>query len=148
MIKEVIEEVKYYTCKSDDVIETPGNYKEGDIMKVTDTKEEFVFKNNKWVKNFIATKSGLVNVFTEPVILVKSNMAREKITIQNNGIYPVMLKLTDIVSDENYDYVLKPSTVKNYGDGGVFTSDTIKMQISAMAINGETTLSIIEEVSV
>jgi len=147
MIKEVIEETKYFTC--DDIREVEAiNFEERDIIRVKDTDEEYMVINGQLIENFSTSRSGIVNVFTEAVVLVKSNMARSKITIQNNGTYPVLLKVSDIVSNENYDYVLKPSTVKNYGDGGVFVSDSIKMQISAMAIDGETTLSIIEEVTI
>jgi hypothetical protein len=145
MIKEVIEETKYFTCESTDVLNVE-DFDDGDVIK-TDKNQIFKVENNQFV-DFSTSRSGIINVFTEAVVLVKSNMARSKITIQNNGTYPVLLKVSDIVSNENFDYVLKPSTVRNYGDGGVFVSDSIKMQISAMAINGETTLSIIEEVTI
>jgi hypothetical protein len=146
MLKEIIEETKYYACESSDEIDVTKLEKD-DIIRVTDTGTEYKFDGEKMIENFTTiNRNGSINI-KEPVQILKSNMARTRLILQNNGIEPILLKFGNEVTDENYDYILKPSSRRKSGDGGVFISDSIKLFVTAMSETGESTLSVVEEVN-
>jgi len=101
------------------------------------------------IKDFILTNNnGIVNITEEGIVIAKTNTAREKITIQNNGLEPVLIKINGTATEEDYDFIIKASTRKNLGDGGTFVSDTMKLSIHGITLSGESIVSVLEEVNV
>jgi hypothetical protein len=143
VIKEVVEETKYYTCRSED--DKPMSLAKNSIMRETDTGLEYKFDGEEWVKNFTTIgNAGTIQLSGEPVMILRANMARTKLTIQNNSIEPVKLKFAGELNENSFDYVLKPATSKHHGDGGVFESDSIRMSMMAL---GTGALTVLEEVN-
>ena len=101
------------------------------------------------IKDFILTNNnGNINITEEGIVIVKTNTSREKITIQNNGLEPVLIKISGTATIDDYDYIIKASSRKMLGDGGLFVSDTIKLLIHGITISGESMVSVLEEVNV
>ena len=138
MVLENIEKLHYYTCDATDEKPTKDILKDS-ILKIDGTDEEYIFNGTEWIKNFFTLgNNGLRTITNESIEIAGFSLKRAKITIQNQGVEPVLIKINGTASINDYDYRI--------ATGKEFVSDILKLPIYGATPTGNSVISILEEV--
>lgn len=77
--------------------------------------------------------------------IVSANSNRRKLTLRNNGTVPVLIKVNGIPTILDYNDTIAKSSSIRAGDGGVWGTETIKLEIKGLTETGSTVISVTEE---
>jgi hypothetical protein len=95
----------------------------------------------------ISSTTTLVTVDTTVggTTIVSANSNRRKIVLRNNGTQPVLLKINGTPTTLDYNDVIAGGSSPRTGDGGVWGSETINLEIKGITESSTTIISVTEE---
>ena len=93
--------------------------------------------------NLIANETPIKKVNNLASLILHENEDRKKLVIQNIGLEPCYIKLDNVVTKEDFHFVLAPDTSLAFGNGGSITLDNWHGEVYAIC-EKETKLSVLE----
>ena len=118
----------------------------------SDLVEIFTPTNRGYVDSRKAISSGLsetdtlVPVTTAATVIVAENLSRSGVQLQNQGIYPIKVKVYSVAGTEDFNFILAAASGVDAGDGAPWDSQTIQGNIWGITEAGESIVSVMEEV--
>ena len=93
----------------------------------------------------LSATTPLVTASSDLTTLVSASTARLSLLLQNQGVVPVLIKLSTDVSTANYSFILSAASGVRTGDGGNYVSNTWKGLITGITETGTAVVSVLEE---
>lgn len=86
----------------------------------------------------------VIEVDTTSTVLLRKNVRRNRVIIQNTGTEPALIKVDGDPAIEDYDFVLASDNTDREGNGGNIIIEGIKGEIKAITENNSTSVSVME----